>query len=238
MTAPLPEETAPPAFRFEVGPEFHEMPLGLGDDEETHGDRLREFAHDYWGGQEDLEPLRLLTRAVQAAGAQTLVEGGAVYQAIGVFPIGGSADGTEPPERISRATLTVSVRELENPDPHLTAAGISEVLAQDDGESEVQLITLPAGPGIVRVAGSRSVWELPDEEELEQFHVRIEVWLPFPSEDRLLLLCLSTADVRDLFHYQAVLADIADTVAFGETVGAGDAEPADHSAPLSPFTAY
>ncbi|MGV9341018.1 hypothetical protein [Streptomyces sp. NPDC003688] len=234
MTAPLSEETTPPAFRFEVGPEFHEMPLGLGDDEETHGERLREFAHDYWGEREDLEPLRLLTRATQTAGAQILVEGGAVYHAIGVFPIGGSADGTEPPERISRATLTVSMRELENPDPHLTAAGISEVLAQGGGESEVQLITLPAGPGVVHVAGARSVWELPDGEQLEQFHIRIEVWLPFPSENRLLLLCLSTADVQDLFHYQAVLADIADTVTFGEPTGPVHGT----AAPSSPFTAY
>jgi hypothetical protein len=35
-------------------------------------------------------------------------------------------------------------------------------------------------------------------------------------DDRLLLLCLSTADVQDLFHYQAVLADIADTITFGD----------------------
>lgn len=46
--------------------------------------------------------------------------------------------------------------------------------------------------------------------------MRIEVWMPFPQENRLLLLCLSTADAQDIYHYQAVLADIADTITFGD----------------------
>ncbi|WP_330459289.1 hypothetical protein OIB37_21850 [Streptomyces sp. NBC_00820] len=253
---------SPPAFRFRVGPEFHAVPLGIGDDEDAFDEHMRAFARDYWGDGEELEPLRRLTAAMYTANAENLVAGGAVYNALGIFPVGGSADGTEPPERISRATLTVSVRELDNPDPYLTAAGIAELLdkAADGGEGgEVQPVTLPAGPAVVHIAGSRAVWELPEGDqpgqerdpgqepdpgqEQERFFVRIEVWLPFPDDDRLLLLCLSTADVQDLFHYQAVLADIADTITFGEAAEAAVAEaavadPTPAGAAASPFTAY
>ncbi|WP_326578738.1 hypothetical protein OG889_17150 [Streptomyces sp. NBC_00481] len=237
-------DSAPPAVRFQVQREFHAVPLGMGADEVTFDAQLRRFARDYWGADEDLEPLRKLTTAMYAANTENLVEGGAVYNALGVFPIGGTADDSEPPERISRATLTVSVRDLLNPDPHFTATGIAEALDKAGDGGEIQLISLPAGPAVVRVAGSRALWELPggeagEEGELERFFVRIEVWVPFPGEDRLLLLCLSTADVEDLFHYQAVLADIADTVAFGEAEApTAGAEAAPASPPPSPFGSY
>ncbi|MFF3329440.1 hypothetical protein ACFYWX_07710 [Streptomyces sp. NPDC002888] len=234
-------ETA--AFHFQVPSEFHAVPLGLGDDEDAFDAQVRQFARDYWGEREDLEPLRKVTTAMYAANAQNLVEGGTVYNALGIFPIGGSADGSEPPERISRATLTVSVRDLDNPDPHFTAAGIAEALDKADQGSEVQLVSLPVGPAVVHIAGSRAVWELPEGEttgeprEQERFFVRIEVWVPFPGENRLLLLCLSTADVQDLFHYQSVLADIADTVAFGEDE-APTVAVTKEAAPPSPFGSY
>ncbi|MFJ8871319.1 hypothetical protein ACIRD6_36915 [Streptomyces sp. NPDC102473] len=230
---------APQAFSFHVQPEFHAVPLSLGEDAEAFHERLRDFAEDYWGERQGLERLRRLTTAMYAANAQTLVEGGTVYNAIGVFPIGGSADGAQPSARHSRATLTISVRELANPDPHLTAAGIAESLdkAVGSGEgAETQLVTLPAGPAVVRIAGSRAAWDLPDGEQ-ECFFVRIEVWLPFPDDDRLLLLCLSTADVQDLHFYQAVLADIADTVAFGADNQPEAVDTALLSTP-SPFSAY
>ncbi|MER7106450.1 hypothetical protein [Streptomyces sp. NPDC000229] len=231
----------PSAFRFQVQPEFHAIPLGIGDDEDAFGEQLRRFARDYWGEREDLEPLRRLTAAMYSANAPGLVAGGAVYNALGIFPIGGTSDGSKPPERVSRATLTVSVRDLDNPDPYRTAAGIAEVLdkASEGGEAgEVQPITLPAGPAVVRIAGSRAVWELPEGDQ-ERFFVRIEVWLPFPEDDRLLLLCLSTADVQDLFHYQAVLADIADTITFDESDAPTPADTAASvSPPLSPFGSY
>jgi len=191
----------PTAFRFRVGPEFHAVPL-----DEDAVDEMRRFAHDYWGEREELAPLRALTEALYEENARMLTEGGAVYNALGVFPL----DGT--PERVGRATLTVGVRELDNPDPLLTATGIARTLERS---GEAQLISLPAGPAVVHITGSRAVWDLP-EGEREQYFVRVEVWLPFPAEDRLLLLCLSTPDVQDLRHYQAVLADIAGTVAFGE----------------------
>ncbi|MFF3498621.1 hypothetical protein [Streptomyces sp. NPDC003247] len=232
--------TAPPAFRFQVQQEFHAVPLPVGDDEDVSATRMRQFAGDYWGEREDLEPLRKLTTAMYTANAQTLVEGGTVYNALGVFPIGGSADGSELPERISRATLTVSVRRLDNPDPGFTAAGIAEALDKAGDGGEVQLVSLPAGPAVVHVAGSRAVWALPEaEDRQERFFVRIEVWVPFPTEDRLLLLCLSTADVEDIYHYQAVLADIADTVAFGEArAPAAPPETAPPPPPPSPFGSY
>ncbi|WP_330338328.1 hypothetical protein [Streptomyces sp. NBC_00557] len=241
---PVPDPAAP-AFRFQVQPEFHEVPLGIGQDEDTFDERLRQFARDYWGEREDLEPLRALTAAMYGANAERLVEGGAVYNALGVFPVGGGRDGSGPPERISRATLTVSVRELGNPDPHLTAAGIAETLdkAAGNGEAgEVQPVSLPAGPAVVHIAGSRAVWDLPEaaapdaDDEREQYFVRIEVWLPFPRDDRLLLLCLSTPDVQDLFHYQAVLADIAHTITFGDAEEPAPSLTTTSSA--SPFSSY
>ncbi|MGW1909747.1 hypothetical protein ACWCQS_02980 [Streptomyces sp. NPDC002076] len=247
---PVPEPTAP-AFRFQVQPEFHEVPLGIGQDEDAFEEHLRQFAQDYWGEREDLKLLRELTAAMYGANAELLVAGGAVYNALGIFPVGGSPDSTQPPERISRATLTVSVRELENPDPHLTAAGIAETLDKAAGNGaagEVQPISLPAGPAVVHIAATRAVWELPkgpEEEapggaEHEQYFVRIEVWLPFPQDDRLLLLCLSTPDVQDLHHYQAVLADIAHTITFAEDADAGATASSDPAAvPVtSPFSSY
>jgi hypothetical protein len=229
-------DEAPPAFRFQVQPEFHTDPLGIGEDEDAFDKRMRHFARDYWGEREDLEPLRLLTKAMYATNAQDLIAGGAVYNALGISPIGGTADGAESPERVSRAALTVSVRELDNPDPHLTAAGVAEALDRAGGGGEVQLIALPAGPAVVHIAGSRAMWELPEGEQ-ERFFVRIEVWLPFPGEDQLLLLCLSTADAQDLFHYQAILADVADTVSFGATEEP-EVEKALASTARSPFGSY
>ena len=55
------------AFRFQVQPEFHPVPLGIGEDEDTLHERLRRFSHDYWGEREDLEPLRRLTTAAYSA---------------------------------------------------------------------------------------------------------------------------------------------------------------------------
>jgi hypothetical protein len=233
---------ARPALRFQVQPEFHPIPLGADADADEHeafdkqeafDKRMREFARDYWGDREELEPLRRFTAAMYGVNSQQLAAEGAVYHALGVFPIGGaSADGSQLPERVSRCTLTVSVRDLENPAPHIAAAGIAETLDKGTESGEVQLITLPAGPAVVHIAGSRAVWALPDGEEQERFFVRVEVWMPFPEEDRLLLLCLSTADVQDLYHYQAVLADIADTVTFGDAqddlAAAGGATPQAH----------
>lgn len=235
-----------PAFRFQVQPEFHEIPLGIDADPAAFDEQLRRFTHDYWGEAEELDPLRRLMAALYGVTAQDLTAGGTVYQALGIFPIGGTADGAEPPERYSRATLTVSVRELENPDPHISAAGIAETLDKSAESGEVQPIILPAGPAVVHIAGTRAMWKLPTPLEnpgtpaavpaqQERFFVRIEVWLPFPDEDRLLLLCLSTPDTQDLFHYQAVLADIADTIAFGEEPPAS-AEPV--TASVSPIAAY
>lgn len=216
-------EAGAEAFRFQVQPEFHEMPLGIGLDEEAFTDRMRAYARDYWGDREDLEPLRRMFTAVHAANSQQLAADGAVYQALGVFPIGGTADGTQAPERVSRCTLLISVRELDNPDPAIATAGIVETLARTNDGGEAQLVALPAGPAVVNIAGSRAVWALPEGEQ-ERFFVRIELWLPFPRDNRLLLLCLSTSDAQDLFHYQAVLADIADTITFGgEDDGNGDA---------------
>lgn len=226
-------EDARAAFRFQVQPEFHPIPLSTdAGEQEAFDERMREFARDYWGEREELEPLRRFTAAVYGVNSQQLAAEGAVYHALGIFPIGGTADGSEPPERVSRCTLIVSVRDLENPAPHIAAAGIAETLDQGEESGEVQLITLSAGPAVVHVAGSRAVWELPDGEDQERFSVRVEVWMPFPEEDRLLLLCLSTADVQDLYHYQAVLADIADTITFGDAeedlATAGAAAPQAH----------
>ncbi|MFI6439470.1 hypothetical protein [Streptomyces sp. NPDC050759] len=203
------------AFRFQVQPEFHPIPLGIGVDEETFDEKMREFARAYWGEREELEPIRRFTAAMYAVNSQQLAAEGTVYNALGVFPIGGTADGSHPPERVSRCTLAVSVRDLDNPDPDVSAVGIAETLDKGESAGEIQLVTLPAGPAVVHVAGSRAVWDLPDGEQ-ERFFVRIEIWMPFPGDDRLLLLCLSTADVQDLFHYQAVLADIADTITFDD----------------------
>ncbi|MEU0069610.1 hypothetical protein ABZ027_08710 [Streptomyces sp. NPDC006332] len=217
-------------------PEFHAIPLGVGEDEDAFEDQMRQFARDYWGEREALEPLRELTRAMYTANAQNLVEGGTVYNALGIFPVGGSADGSRPPERVSRAALTLGVRDLDNPDPHLTAAGIAETLDKAGQGGEAQLIQLPAGPAVVHVAGARAVWETPEGDQ-ERFFVRIEVWLPVSGEDRLLLLCLSTADAQDLFHYQAVLSDIADTLTFGDTE-AENPGAVGEAAPSSPFGSY
>ncbi|WP_309051436.1 hypothetical protein [Streptomyces sp.] len=219
---------APAAIGFHVQPEFHPVPLPADSDSGTDNAgedfdaRMRGFARDYWGEAEEREPLRRLTAALHGATSQQLAGQGTVYHALGVFPIGGNPDGTLTPERVSRCTLTVSVRDLDNPDPHLSAAGIAETLGHGQDGGEVQLVSLPAGPAVVHIAGSRAVWQLTDGEQ-ERFFVRVEVWLPFPRDDRILLLCLSTADVQDLFHYQAVLADIADTVSFGDAVPDGDA---------------
>lgn len=208
-------ESTTAAFGFKVHPEFHPIPLATGADEETFDEQMREFARDYWGEKEELEPLRRFTAAMYGVNSQQLAAGGTVYHALGIFPIGGTTDGSQPPERVSRCTLTVSVRDLDNPAPHIAAAGIAETLDKGAGAGEAELVALPAGPAVVHIAGSRAVWELPDGDQ-ERFFVRIEVWMPFPEEDRLLLLCLSTADVQDLFHYQAVLADISDTITFGD----------------------
>ncbi|MFD7921915.1 hypothetical protein ACFV3R_22135 [Streptomyces sp. NPDC059740] len=208
-----PEPSAVPAFRFQLPPEFHEIPLGIDVDEETLDAQMGAFARAYWGEREDLEPLRALTAALYGVNSRQLAEDGAVHSAFGVFPIGGTADGAQPPERISRCSLLVSVRELANPDPALSAAGIAEMLARGRDGGEAVPVGLPAGPAVVHVAGSRSVWERP-EGEVETFAVRIELWMPFPDEDRLLLFCISTTDVQDLYLYQAVLADIADTITF------------------------
>ncbi|MFK4103437.1 hypothetical protein ACI2L1_25840 [Streptomyces sp. NPDC019531] len=217
---PIPEaqaevETAPPAFRFQVQPEFHGIPLGVGTDEAAFDAQMAAFARDYWGGQEEREPLRALTAALYGTNSQHLASEGAVYSAMGVFPVGGGADGTEPPARVSRCTLLVSVQDLDNPDPVLAAAGIAETLARGKDSGDVLPVRLPAGPAVVHLSGTRMVWELPDGGQ-ERFAIRIEVWLPFPDENRVLLMSLSTADVQDLYMYQAILADIADTVAFGE----------------------
>jgi hypothetical protein len=217
-TTGVDSEVASAAFGFQVQPEFHPIPLGAGVDEEAFGEQMREFARDYWGEKEELEALRRFTAAMYGVNSQQLAAGGTVYHALGIFPIGGTADSAQPPERVSRCTLTASVRDLDNPAPHVAAVGIAETLDRGKDTGEVQLVTLPVGPAVVHVAGSRAVWDLPDGEQ-ERFLVRIEVWIPFPVDDRLLLLCLSTADVQDLFHYQAVLADIADTVTFGDAEG-------------------
>ncbi|MCL8016815.1 hypothetical protein [Streptomyces sp. AS02] len=231
-TAGCEAEDAPAAFRFQVQPEFHPVPLGTDDDEEAFDEQMREFARDYWGDREELEPLRRFTAAMYGVNSQQLAAEGTVYHALGIFPIGGTVEGAQSPERVSRCTLSVSVRDLDNPAPHLAAAGIAETLDKGQESGEVQLITLPAGPAVVHIAGSRAVWELPDGEDQERFFVRIEVWMPFPEDDRLLLLCLSTADVQDLYHYQAVLADIADTITFGDAeadlAAVGGTEPQAH----------
>ncbi|WP_431952880.1 hypothetical protein [Actinacidiphila sp. bgisy167] len=214
------------AFRFQVQHEFHGIPLGLGVDEDVFDAQMTDFARDYWGEAEELEPLRRLLKAMYGANARQLAAEGAVYHALGVFPIGGTADGAEAPERVSRCTLVMSVRDLEVTDPGLAAAGIAEWLGRTSVGGEAHLITLPAGPAVVHVSGSRAVWEQERGEE-ERFFVRIEVWIPFPDQDRVLLLSLSTPDVQDLFMYQAVLADVADTIAFGSTEAAHEAgEPA------------
>ncbi|MET9457068.1 hypothetical protein ABZY05_18565 [Streptomyces canus] len=204
------------AFRFQVQPEFHEIPLSAGADEAALDEQMVAFARDYWGGQEEREPLRALTAALYGVNSRHLLSEGAVYNAMGVFPVGGSEDGSKPTERVSRCTLLVSVQDLVNPDPVLAAAGIAETLARSKDDGDVLPVRLPAGPAVVHVAGTRMVWELADGEQ-ERFSVRIEIWLPFPDADRVLLLSLSTADVQDLYMYQAVLADIADTIAFDDT---------------------
>lgn len=214
---------AAPAFRFQVQPEFHEIPLGRGTDEFAFDAQMAAFASDYWGGQEEREPLRVLTAGLYGANSRHLASEGAVYSAMGVFPVGGSADGSERPERVSRCTLLVSVQDLDNPDPMLAAAGIAETLARSNDGGDVMPVRLPAGPAVVHVAGTRMVWELSDGTP-ERFSIRIEIWLPFPDEDRVLLMSLSTADVQDLYMYQAILADIADTVTFGAGDGAHQEE--------------
>ncbi|GAA3169498.1 MULTISPECIES: hypothetical protein [Streptomyces] len=216
------------AFRLQVQPEFHAIPLGLGQGEEAFDEQMRQFARDYWGEEEEREPLRKLTTALYSTNSQELAAGGTVYNAFGVFRIAGSDDEEQPSERISRASLTISVRDLDNTNADLAAAGIAETLEQGQGSGEVQLISLPAGPAVVHIAGSRAVWELSDGEH-ERHFVRIEIWMPFPDEDRLLLLCLSTADVQDLFFYQSVLADVADTITFGESE-----EPDSGTSPQAP----
>lgn len=218
--SPVPETATDPdepaAFRFQTQPEFHEVPLGLGADEDALDEQMRSFARDYWGEREDWEPLRRMFAASHSANAQQLSSQGVVHHALGVFPIGGTADGATPPERISRCTLLVSTRELDNSNPAVSAAGIAEALTHSNAEGEVQLVRIPAGPAVISIGGSRAVWTLPDGGEQERFLVRIELWVPFPAENRLLLFCLSTSDVEDLHRYQAILADIADTIFFGD----------------------
>ncbi|MFF1719531.1 hypothetical protein [Streptomyces sviceus] len=224
-------EPASSAFRFQVQPEFHEIPLGAGADETALDEQMVAFARDYWGGQEEREPLRALTAALYGVNSRHLVSEGAVFNAMGVFPVGGGEDGSKSAERVSRCTLLVSVQDLDNPDPVLAAAGIAETLARSKHGGHVLPVRLPAGPAVVHVAGTRMVWELADGEQ-ERFSVRIEIWLPFPGEDRVLVMSLSTADVHDLYMYQAVLADIADTITFDDS---GADRPEDPS--VAPATA-
>ncbi|MGA5584557.1 hypothetical protein ACPCIY_26145 [Streptomyces thermodiastaticus] len=227
-----------PGLHFQIPSEFHEIPLAIGNDESAHERQLEQFAQGYWGGRDDLAPLRELTKTLYAVTTQDLVAGGTVYSAFGIYPMGGDLNGSQPPERISRATLTISVREMENPDPYFTAAGIAETLekAPDTEGSEVQPVSLRAGPAVVRIVGSRMVWEL-QEGDLERFSVRIEVWLPFPHDDKVLLLCMSTPDVEDLLHYQGILADIANSVRFGEDSPTNQ-QVTPSSSGASPFSSY
>jgi hypothetical protein len=225
-----------PAFRFDVPQEFHRVPLGIEEDGETLTNeaaldsRMREFSTAFWGDAAEREPLRRLMAAAETANAEQLRESGAVYHAMGVFPIGGTADGTQRPERVSRCNLLVSVRAVDNPGPHMAAAGISETLERAEDGGEVHQIDLPAGPAVVHLAAQRMVWSFGetagqegriDGHDVERYALRIEVWLPFPDQDRLLLLCLSTTDTQDLFLYQGVLAEIAESITFG-----GDELPA------------
>ncbi|MFI5757333.1 hypothetical protein [Streptomyces sp. NPDC051569] len=190
-------------------------------DEETLDEQMRTFSRAYWGEREEWEPLRRVFAAMQTANSQQLAADGAIYQAMGIFPRAGTADDSTVSERVSHCTLLVSIRDIDNPDPGVAAAGVAETLSRTDDGGEAQLIALPAGPAVVHIAGQRVMWRL-DEGERERFLVRIEVWIPFPAENRLLLLCLSTSDVGDLHLYQAVLADIADTVTFGDAPQADD----------------
>ncbi|MFF3343248.1 hypothetical protein [Streptomyces flavidovirens] len=212
----MPAREPTTAVSFQAQQEFYEIPLGIGVEEEVLDEQMREFSRDHWGDREEWEPLRRMFAGMHTANAQQLASGGAIYQAMGVFPLGGTTNGSQPPERISRCTLLVSVRELDNPDPTVSVAGITEALSRTNDGGETQLVSLPAGPAVLNIAGSRAVWDLAEGEQ-ERFLIRIELWLPFPTENRLLLFCLSTSDVEDLFMYQAVLADIADTIAFGDT---------------------
>src|SRR4051812_35600671 len=86
-------------FRFQVQQEFHEIPLGIGVDEDTFNEQMIGFSRDYWGEQEEREPVRMLTAALHGANSRHLAAEGAVYNAFGVFPVVGSTEDSESPER-------------------------------------------------------------------------------------------------------------------------------------------
>ncbi len=78
------------------------------------------------------------SREIHTANVQQIASSGAIYHAMSIFPIGGTPDGSDP-QRISRCMLLVSTRELDNPDPAVSAAGIVEALSRMDDGGETQL---------------------------------------------------------------------------------------------------
>lgn len=235
MATPDAEGPERTAVSFQVQREFHEVPLGIEGDTDTLDQQMREFAEAYWGAHEGRKPVRDLFAAAQTANSEQLAADGVLRHFMGVFPVAETTtDGAERAERISRCTLLVSVRDIDNHDPEVSAVGIAKVLSAGDKDG-VQLVSLPVGPAVVRIAGSRAVWDIAGGAK-ERYLIRIELWVPFPEEDRLLLCCLSTSHVEDLVLYQGVLSEIADTISFGDLSETEEADGAEIRAQVGAAT--
>ncbi|TSB22437.1 hypothetical protein [Streptomyces benahoarensis] len=244
VTTTLPEASDGPLFRFRVPQGFHEVPLGVTP--EAHAELLQEFAREYWGQGAELEPLRAMTGALYGAARQALAAQGVRYQAVGVFPRREFVEGRTgipgeegEPLPYVRNTLLATVRDLNSPDQDLAAAGIAELLFRQYPDDEVVRVSLPAGPAVLHLAASRLLWGGPDTPDqlagTVRTTVRLELWIPFPSGDRILLLALTTPDTGDLDTHQALLAEVASTVEFPVEGDFLPDEPADSGAQINPF---
>ncbi|MFG2227680.1 hypothetical protein [Streptomyces sp. NPDC048644] len=236
-----------PMFRFRVPHGFHEVPLGVTP--EAHAQLLQEFAQDYWGDDEGLAPLRAMTGALYGAARHALAAQGVRYQAVGIFPRAADtqrdgeheepSDEQDKPLPYARNSLLAAVHDLESRDPDLAAAGIAETLFRQHPDDEVVRVDLPAGPAVLHAAASRLLWDGPDAPEqladTVRTTARLELWIPFPSGDRILLLTLTTPDTEDLDTHQALLAEVAGTVEFAIEGEFPPDEPADPRAQVNPF---
>jgi hypothetical protein len=189
---------------------YHFHSLGLELDSPERAVHLEEVACEVWPGGTGSQ--RQTVAGWYADIAEAAAAAGALYAGLAFL----STDD----DRISTATLTIRAESLEPAEPGVAIAGLIEVLSADPAH-EVHRTQVACGPAVVVFTGL--VWQPPRPAEASPQEPRpaalklaqAEVYLPLEEAETLLVLCLSSPDLRDFPEYVGVLSTVADSVSLG-----------------------
>lgn len=187
-------------IEFAPPEDFHDLPLLLPP--EAFDAALLGLAAKIWSGGTAFQ--REATAMAYGQMVQALEADGTLYAAVGLFE-------TEA-EEVSLANLLARVERARSDRPEIVAASLHETLSLED-HRDVHRVDLNCGPAVVSFHATEFGG---GQVENSVAFAHIELYVPSPFGEDILIITLSTPSLAELPVYVGLMARLGDTIRFAK----------------------